>query len=357
MEFCIGTAGNAANLDIVKVSEDLGFSHHGLADGPLLFSDPFVLLGIAARETTTINVGTLVVNPLTRIPAVLANAMATLNQVAPGRVFFGIGAANNAVRSMGVPIARLAETEDAIRQFKGLMAGERVPNSWRGETKDIQFLTHPDHGWLNVKDHIPVWQAAGGPKSIKSAAKYADAIIYPTGSDPALVALVRRLIDEAAAAHGRDGAQIKLVGSAFFALRKKGDTVEDAMRGGFGNGPVITGDTNIRLIRQYPGEFDERIADFAEAAVKAYTPQEGADESLDHLDIFRAHANGVIDSRHIAITTEFAANSLCLWGDYETIAERVAGMRDAGCDIPLAQLVNPVNYRRDMEDLAKAIYG
>jgi hypothetical protein len=32
-------------------------------------------------------------------------------------------------------------------------------------------------------------------------------------------------------------------------------------------------------------------------------------------------------------------------------------MRDAGCDIPLAQLVNPVNYRRDMEDLAKAIYG
>lgn len=352
MEFCINTAPNPGNIDIVKLSEDLGFTHHGFADGPLLFSDPFVMMALAARETSTIKLGTAVVNPLTRIPAVLTNALATVNEVAPGRVFFGIGTANNAVRSMGLPAARVAEVEDAVRLFKGLMTGQRVSNTWRGETKDVQFLT-PDHGWFNIKDRIPIWQAVGGPKMLKSAAKFADAIIYPTGSDPTLVSLVRRMIDEAAAEHGREGSEIKLVGLVFFALRNPGDTVEDAMRNGFGNGAVINAESALGVMKQHREKFSEQMLAFAEAATASYLP----DASMDHLDVFRTHANGIIAPRHIAITTEEVARSFCLWGDYEEIAERVAGMVKAGCDIPCVQLINPMNYRRDITQLAKALNG
>lgn len=350
MEFCVNTAVNPGNVDVVKLSEDLGFSHHGFADGPLLFSDPFVMMALAARETTTIKLGTAVVNPLTRIPAVLANALATLNQVAPGRIFFGIGSANNAVRSMGAPAARIVETEDALRQFEGLMSGDRVSNTWRGVTKDIQFLT-PDHGFINIRDRIPIWVAAGGPKILKAAAKYADAIIYPTGSEPTLVSLVRKQIDDAAAEHGRNGSEIKLVGVAFFALRKKGDTIEEGIRNGFGNGAVIAAESALGLMKQHRELFDDDIVAFAEAAVSSYLP----DANIDHLDVFRTHANGVIARRHIEITTEAAARYFCLWDDYDGIAERVEGMRRAGCDIPCVQLANPLNYRRDIENLAKAI--
>jgi alkanesulfonate monooxygenase SsuD/methylene tetrahydromethanopterin reductase-like flavin-dependent oxidoreductase (luciferase family) len=355
-EFCIGTLPNAANLDIVKRSEDLGFTHHGVGDGPLLFSDPFAYLGAVARGTSTIKIGTYVVNPLTRIPAVLANAHATLNLMAPGRVFCGLGAANNATRSMGVRIARIKEIEAAVQQIQGLMAGERVPNEWLGVTKDVQFLTNPDHGWLNTKDPVPVWQAAGGPKSIKSGAKYADAIVYPTGSDPALIGLVRRKIDEACAEVGRDPKEVNLDGVTWFALRKKGDTVEDAMRDGFGNGAVISADTNVNLMKEHRDELGDEIVDFAFASAESYKPQEG-DQPMDHLEVFRTHANGVIAQRHVELTTEYAANYFCLWGDYDQVAERVQGMRDAGCDIPSVIFVNPMNYDRDLEQLAKALYG
>jgi alkanesulfonate monooxygenase SsuD/methylene tetrahydromethanopterin reductase-like flavin-dependent oxidoreductase (luciferase family) len=352
MEFCVNTCPSPGNIDIVKLSEDLGFTHHGFADGPLLFSDPFVMMALAASQTSTIKLGTSVTNPLTRIPAVLTNALATLNEAAPGRIFFGIGTANNAVKSMGAPAATIAEIEDGIRQFKGLMTGQRVSNTWRGDTKDIQFLT-PDFGWYNIKDRIPIWQAVGGPKMLKSAAKYADAIIYCTGPDPTFISLVRRLIDEAAAEHGRDGKEIKLVCSSFFALRKTGDTVEDAMREGFGNGAVIAAESAVGLMKQHRELFSEQMVGFAEAANTSYRP----DGNMDHLDVFKTHATGVIAPRHIAITTEEAARYFCLWGDYEEIAERVAGMIKAGCDIPCVQMANPMNYRRDITQLAKALRG
>jgi hypothetical protein len=97
--------------------------------------------------------------------------------------------------------------------------------------------------------------------------------------------------------------------------------------------------------------FSDEMVAFAEAAATSYQP----DGKMDHLDVFKTHATGVIAPRHIAITTEEAARSFCLWGDYEEIAERVAGMIKAGCDIPCVQMANPMNYRRDISQLAKAL--
>jgi alkanesulfonate monooxygenase SsuD/methylene tetrahydromethanopterin reductase-like flavin-dependent oxidoreductase (luciferase family) len=257
---------------------------------------------------------------------------------------------------MGVRIAKIKEIEAAVKQFRSLMAGERVENEWLGQTKDVQFLTDPDHGWLNVKDEIPVWQAAGGPKSIASAAAHADAIVYPTGTDPTFIRLVRRHVDEAAIAAGRKPEDVKLVGVTWYAERKKGDTVADAMRNGFGNGAVISADTNVNLMKDARDELGDEIVDFALASAESYKPQEGA-APMDHLEVFRTHANGVIADRHLEMTTELAAEYFCLWGDADYVKERVQGMRDAGCDIPSVILANPMNYDRDAESLAKALFS
>jgi alkanesulfonate monooxygenase SsuD/methylene tetrahydromethanopterin reductase-like flavin-dependent oxidoreductase (luciferase family) len=355
-EFVIATLPQVANTDVIRRSEQLGFTHHGVGDGPLLFSDPWTFLGAAVPGTSSIKVGTLVTNPLTRIPAVTANALATLNQIAPGRVFCGIGAANNATRSMGTRIGKLDEIEVAVQQIKALTSGGRIVNDWLGDERDIEFLCNPDHGWLNIADPIEVWWAAGGPKSIYRAAKYADAIVYPTGVHPDLISLVRRLIDEAAAAHGRSGADIKLVGLAWFHLRKPGDSVEDAMRDGFSNGAVISAHTNLNLMRQHRDELGDQICDFAEASAASYTPLDG-EAPPNYLDVYRTHANGVISPRHIEITTELAARYFCLWGDPDEIAEQVQGMRDAGCERPCVFLANPLNYDRDIDQLGQALNG
>ena len=62
MDFCIGTTAKIDAVGLVKQAEDVGASHFGVGEGPLLFSDPYQYLALAARETSTINLGTWVTN-------------------------------------------------------------------------------------------------------------------------------------------------------------------------------------------------------------------------------------------------------------------------------------------------------
>lgn len=355
-DFLVCTLPRMSHTDFTRRAEQLGFSHHGVGDGPLLFGDPYAFLGASAVGTSTIHVGTWVTNPLTRIPAVTANAHASLNELAPGRVFLGIGAANNALRSMGVRIARLDDIEECVRQFRGLTSGQRVVNNWLGVERDIELLAPLDAGWFNATDRMSVHMAAGGPKAIDRAAKIADVIVYCTGPSPDLIRLVRSRIDDAARSHGRDPQEIKLAGLTWFHLRKPGDTVELAMRDGFGNGAVVSAHTNFNLMKDHRQELGDEIVDFAQAASDSYSPIDGVPAD-NYLDIYRTHANGVIAPRHVEITTEYAAKYFCLWGDPEEVAEQVQVMRDAGCDLPSVVLANPFNYERDAEQLGGALQG
>lgn len=62
-------------------------------------------------------------NPVTRIPAVTANSIATLNALAPGRTFVGMGTANNALRSMGRRPARIKELDAGFEIIRGSSPG------------------------------------------------------------------------------------------------------------------------------------------------------------------------------------------------------------------------------------------
>src|SRR3954452_9585906 len=133
MDFCIGTTAKIDAVGLVKQAEDVGASHFGVGEGPLLFSDPYQYLALAARETSTIQLGTWVTNPLTRIAPVTANSVATLNALAPGRTFLGIGTANNALRSMGNRPATIKDLVHSVEVSRGLPAGERVTHRRHGQ--------------------------------------------------------------------------------------------------------------------------------------------------------------------------------------------------------------------------------
>src|SRR3954469_16903027 len=150
MDFCIGTTAKIDAVGLVKQAEDVGASHFGVGEGPLLFSDPYQYLALAARETSTINLGTWVTNPLTRIAPVTANSVATLNALAPGRTFLGIGTANNALRSMGNRPATIAELRQSVEVSRGLLRGERVRHRWLGQDTEIEFLD-TNGLWYDVK--------------------------------------------------------------------------------------------------------------------------------------------------------------------------------------------------------------
>src|SRR5215211_2736768 len=89
MRFAIAIPTDADSWRVVRRAEELGFSRAWFYDTQMLSADPFVAMAAAAMKTTRIRLGTGVLIPSNRIAAVTANAFASLNKLAPGRIDFG----------------------------------------------------------------------------------------------------------------------------------------------------------------------------------------------------------------------------------------------------------------------------
>src|SRR6478609_7339668 len=295
MDFCVGTCAKIDQVGLIKQAEDLGVTHFGVGEGPLLFSDPYQQMALASQQTSTIKMGTYVTNPLTRIAPVTANSVATLNALAPGRTFVGIGTANNALRSMGNKPATIRELTDAVTVTRGLLRGERVAHRWRGEETEIEFLDKTGT-WYDIAD-VPIWMAAGGPKGLKAAAALADAVIYCLGPNPAMITLVRRELDAAVEAAGREMGSVKLVSLSWFYQLENGETWEDGIDKGFGSGPISSCITNAGLMNQHVDELGEGIVTASTNAAMAYLGDPTGPDQPHDLETWSEYLRG-LDPSH-----------------------------------------------------------
>ncbi len=160
---------------ITKIAENLGFSHAWFYDTQLLCADIFVAMSAAAMQTSKIKLGAGVLVPSNRLAAVAATGMASLNQLAPGRIIAGLGTGYTARRTMGLPAHKLADLQEYVRVMKELWAGEIVETEIETIPRKIQFL-QPE-GFVNTEDKIPIHISAFGPKARKLTATIADGFI------------------------------------------------------------------------------------------------------------------------------------------------------------------------------------
>ena len=188
---------------IAKEAENIGFDSVWFPDSQMIWSDCYSTMALAARATSKIRLGTGVSIPGTRIAPVTAQSIAGINQLAPGRVFLGIGTGHTAMRVMGMNPMKLKEFEEYLRVTKSLLLGEEVDFNFNGTTRSIQFL-HQDLGFYNLNDHIPIYVAANGPKALKLAGKYGDGLISAGIVDPQVVAFSLGMVQEGANSIGRD---------------------------------------------------------------------------------------------------------------------------------------------------------
>jgi 5,10-methylenetetrahydromethanopterin reductase len=170
MDFGIGIATSSDSWKLAQRAEELGFTHAWFFDTQMITGDCFVAMAAAALKTSRIRLGTGVLVPSNRIAAVTANAFATLNGLAPGRIDFGIGTGFSARRAMGLGAVKLAEMEEYIRVVYGLLNGETVETLIEGKRRKIRFL-NPEIGLINTKDPIPLHISAYGPHSQALTAK------------------------------------------------------------------------------------------------------------------------------------------------------------------------------------------
>src|ERR1700690_1425853 len=117
--------------------EGLGYDSAWVADSQMMYSDVYVVCAMAARETKRLRIGPGTAICGTRIPPVQVAAMATLNRMAPGRVFLGIGTGNTAMRSMGQRPMKIADFAEYLRVLSALLRGEIVDYAFNGATRPI----------------------------------------------------------------------------------------------------------------------------------------------------------------------------------------------------------------------------
>ena len=124
---------------LVRRAEAAGYTDlwTGETSGP----DGFTPLALAAAWTERVRLGTGVVNPFTRGPAVLAMHAAALADASRGRFVLGLGASSNVIVErwnevpFEKPLTRLRETIPLLRE---VFAGGRGPGGFKLETPPAQ---------------------------------------------------------------------------------------------------------------------------------------------------------------------------------------------------------------------------
>src|SRR5262245_34437444 len=132
---CIGS--KIDDIEYAVQAERLGYSHAWFADSQMIWSDAYACLAVAATRTTRIQLGTGVSIVGTRTAPVTAAAIATINRLAPGRTFLGLGNGHTAWRLMGQKPMPMADFEEYVRVVRGLLDGEETEYTARGRTAGI----------------------------------------------------------------------------------------------------------------------------------------------------------------------------------------------------------------------------
>ena len=176
MDIGICVPSHVGDIGYVVRAEELGYSHAGLADSQMIWSDCYAALALAADRTNRIKLGTGVAITGTRPASVNAAGIATINAIAPGRTFFGVGAGNTAMRIMGLPPHRIAQFDRYLQELRPLLKGEESLMQ-HGDTEIAIRHVMPDKGFVNFEDPIPLYISGFGPRSLALAGKHGDGAV------------------------------------------------------------------------------------------------------------------------------------------------------------------------------------
>jgi F420-dependent oxidoreductase-like protein len=159
-----------AGLDTVWVAEAYGF-------------DAVSLMGYLAAVTETVEIGAAILPIYTRTPSLLGMTAAGVDALSEGRCILGLGASGPQVIEgfHGVPYTQpLTRTREIIDICRQVWRRERVtyqgraytlplpPEQGTGLGKPLKLITRP------VRDRIPIYVAALGPKNVRMTAEVAD---------------------------------------------------------------------------------------------------------------------------------------------------------------------------------------
>ena len=317
MQFAIAIPTDADSWRVVRRAEELGFARAWFYDTQMLSADPFVAMAAAAIKTTKIRLGTGVLIPSNRIAPVTANAFASLNKLAPGRIDFGVGTGFTGRRAMGLGAVKLADMEEYVRTVMALLRGETVEAEIERKKRLIRLL-NPELGLINTRDPIALWIAASGPRARALTAKLGAGWIATASDIEGAVAAMTDMQERRRAA-GRETEPIDAVVLTGGAILEEGEPADAALAG-------------LPMMAPMPPSVVETVAGYVELARK-FTPQ-----GAHYLENHRGHLMFVKPEERPFVTAELIRRTTYTATERE-LRERFAALAEAGYSEIAVQIV------------------
>src|SRR5437588_9967740 len=175
-------ADAARVVDVARHAESLGF--HSVWTAEAYGSDSVVPLTWVGAQTSTIGLGTAIMQMPARTPAMTAMTAVTLDLLSGGRALLGLGLSGPQVvegwhgQAYGRPLEKTREYVEIVRAVLRREAPVEhhgnhydIPYAGPGATglgKPLKLIIHP------LRGAIPIYLAAIGPKNVALAAEIAD---------------------------------------------------------------------------------------------------------------------------------------------------------------------------------------
>lgn len=173
---------------LAQRAEVLGYTGFFVAEG--WGHDATALLAEIAVRTSTIAIGSNVLNVWGRSPATIAMSAASLAEISGGRYILGLGAGSPALAEglhstpFHEPVRRL---ETVTTQVRRLLDGQRAEPAQGSTVAPLRLAITPT-------TRVPIAVAALGPRALTVAGRLADAwtpFFLPRGNLPAAITTVR----------------------------------------------------------------------------------------------------------------------------------------------------------------------
>ena len=301
VEFHLGLLPNRSVAECValgRLAEQLEYAGVWIADSHSVFRDAYQILANLAVATSSVQLATGVTQTVTRHPAVLANAWATLQESCRGRAVLGVGVGESAVRNLGLKPERLAVFEEKVRTIRALLKGETVEY----EGTEIRMP------WSEFD--VPIVMACSGPKSLQLGGRVADGVLFQVGSDPAFVRYALDNIRAGAESAGRRLDDLTLLMRVACSVGDDRDAAREAVKG---YAAIGAGTTYATVPREY---FDDDLYADLERFKAGYDYQE----------------HGSNEAKHKALLTERIIDAIAIAGTPDEAAPRFAELAALGLD-------------------------
>jgi 5,10-methylenetetrahydromethanopterin reductase len=193
----------------IALAEQLGYRRAWCYDSPALYPDVWMTLARAAERTSRIGLGPGVLIPSLRHVMTNAAAIATLVQLAPGRVAVAVGAGFTGRMTMGQRSLRWRDVAAYLRALRAVLRGEEV--EWEGAV--IRML-HPAGFAPPRPIEIPFLVGADGPRGLAVARELGDGVFTAGAIRNADIPWVARLTFGTVLDDGEDPGSARVLAAA-----------------------------------------------------------------------------------------------------------------------------------------------